>query len=90
MEFIHYDKELRTRARNLRNNSTEAEIILWKYLRGKKICGYKFTRQKPIHHYVVDFYCVRLGLAIEIDGEIHNNQIEHDNIRQRESWSRSE
>jgi very-short-patch-repair endonuclease len=84
MQFIHYDKELRGRARELRNNSTEAEIILWKYLRGRRMLGYKFTRQKPVHHYIIDFYCVKLGLAVEVDGEIHKDQIEDDAIRQKE------
>lgn len=84
MRFIHYDKELKNRARDLRNNSTETEVILWKYLRGTQVHGYKFTRQKPIHHYIVDFYSVELELAIEIDSEVHSAQTEYDSKRQSE------
>jgi very-short-patch-repair endonuclease len=44
--------------------------------------GYQFMRQKPIGHYVVDFYCSRLGLAIEIDGDSHRQKYERDIKRQ--------
>jgi very-short-patch-repair endonuclease len=84
MKFIKYDKNLRQRARELRNHSTQAEIILWNYLRGRKLKGYKFNRQKPVHHYIVDFYCTELKLAIEVDGKIHDSQLEDDFRRQRE------
>ena len=46
--------------------------------------GYKFTRQKPIGQYIVDFYCNRLRLVIEIDGITHNDKEQADKIRQRE------
>jgi very-short-patch-repair endonuclease len=52
-------------------------------LKGKKILGYQFTRQKPIKNYIVDFYCSRLKLAIEIDGESHKNKEGYDNLRQK-------
>ena len=66
------NKELVKKARDLRNNMTRAEIILWSRLRSKKIDGYKFRRQQPIFDYVVDFYCDELKLIIEVDGEIHS------------------
>jgi very-short-patch-repair endonuclease len=50
---------------------TRAEIILWSRLRSKKVNGYKFRRQQPIFNYVVDFYCDKLKLIVEVDGEIH-------------------
>ena len=55
----------------LRNNRTRQEYILWKYLKGKQVNGYKFRRQHSIGKYIVDFYCPELNLAIEIDGANH-------------------
>jgi very-short-patch-repair endonuclease len=66
------NRELVLRARELRNNMTKAEIILWSRLRSRKIDGYKFRRQQPIFEYIVDFYCDELKLIIEVDGEIHS------------------
>ena len=45
--------------------------------------GFDFDRQKPIDHYIVDFFCNELMLVIEIDGESHNEKIEYDNHRQK-------
>ncbi len=73
-DIIPYDPKLRERARYLRNHSTRAEIYLWKYLRNKQVFGYDFDRQKPIDHFIVDFYCKELHLAIEIDGDSHNEK----------------
>lgn len=58
------------KAKQLRNNLTDAEIILWEYLRTKPL-GYKFRRQHPIQQFIADFYCHPLQLIIEADGEIH-------------------
>ena len=68
---IHYNPKLKDLAKNLRNNSTRAEIILWNHLKGKKLKGYDFHRQKPIENFIVDFFCNKLMLAIEIDGYTH-------------------
>ncbi len=68
---IHYNPKLKDLAKNLRNNSTRAEIILWNYLKGKKLKGYDFHRQKPIENFIVDFFCNKLILAIELDGYTH-------------------
>ena len=57
---IHYNPKLKDLAKNLRNNSTRAEIILWNYLKGKKLKGYDFHRQKPIENFIVDFFCNKL------------------------------
>lgn len=62
------DKEKR---RRLRNKMTEAEKILWLYLRNRQINGIKFRRQYSIGGFVIDFYCPTLKLAIEVDGGIH-------------------
>ncbi len=58
-------------ARILRKDSTLAEDKLWQELRGSKL-GAKFRRQHPIEDYVVDFFCVKQKLIIEVDGGIHN------------------
>jgi len=65
-------KELTRKARNLSNNITRAEIILWSRIRLKQIDGYKFRRQYPILDFITDFYCHDLKLVIEVDGEIHS------------------
>ncbi|MFT3937106.1 MAG: endonuclease domain-containing protein [Chitinophagaceae bacterium] len=59
-------------AKELRNNPTPAEDILWMHLRTKPF-GYKFRRQHPAGNYIVDFYSHALKLAIEADGSIHND-----------------
>ncbi len=64
-------KILYQRARELRNNSTPAEQILWRYLKTKPL-GYKFRRQHPYSIYILDFYCHKLKTVIEVDGSIHN------------------
>jgi len=73
----------RTQAKTLRKPGTEAEIRLWKELRNRKCGGLKFRRQHPYNRFILDFYCHEKGLAVEVDGEIHNNPdvIEHDTNR---------
>jgi len=72
------------RAKELRNHVTHAEMVLWDYLRGNQF-GYKFRRQHPVGNFIVDFYCHKLKLAIEVDGSVHNNEdvIEYDEERQK-------
>ena len=60
------------RARLLRKKATEAERILWRHLRNRNFAGYKFRRQHPFEDYVLDFYCPRAKLAVELDGGGHN------------------
>ena len=60
------NKDLR---KSLRNHSTAAEAVLWRILKGKQLEGLKFRRQQGIGPYIVDFYCPKLKLAIELDGE---------------------
>ncbi len=79
------DKELKEKARGLRNNMTRAEIILWSRLRMRQLGGYKFRRQQKIYDYIVDFYCHKLRLVIEVDGDIHSSlkQAELDKSRDK-------
>ncbi len=78
---IYYNPKLKEKARKLRKEGTLAEVLLWDQLKSKKL-GYKFTRQKPIDEYIVDFYCQELQLIIEIDGIKHNDKAEYDKERQ--------
>lgn len=71
-KIIPYNPRLKELARQLRNNSTKAEIILWKALSGKQCLGYDFHRQKPLGEFIVDFFCNELMLAIEVNGVSHN------------------
>jgi very-short-patch-repair endonuclease len=80
--WVHYNPRLKQVARILRNNMTLGEILLWKELKGKKLLGYDFHRQKPIDEYVVDFYCPALKLVVEVDGESHDGKEEADRLRQ--------
>jgi very-short-patch-repair endonuclease len=60
-------------AKDQRRNMTEAETVMWKALRNKKLNGFKIRRQHPIGSYIADFYCHDVRLVIEIDGEIHDS-----------------
>ncbi|MGC2063433.1 MAG: endonuclease domain-containing protein [Thermodesulfovibrionales bacterium] len=74
-------------SRELRKNSTLSEVLLWNELKARKMKGYQFMRQKPIGDYIVDFYCGKLRLIIEIDGESHSDKAERD--RKRQEWLES-
>ena len=80
--FIHYDKKLTALARENRKNPTAAEIKMWnEVLRMRHFSNYKFSRQKPIADFIVDFYCAELRLVIEIDGDSHAEAVEYDAVR---------
>ena len=76
------NKSLLTR-RELRNNSTPEEAVLWTQIKSRKIKGYKWRRQHPIGSYILDFYCPEAKLCIELDGAAHYtyNGAREDNIR---------
>ncbi|MES2059745.1 MAG: endonuclease domain-containing protein [Patescibacteria group bacterium] len=69
-QFIHSNKSLKERRRELRKNQTIQEKALWKYLR-KEFLNARFQRQHSIGTYIVDFYCAKKRLIIEIDGAGH-------------------
>jgi very-short-patch-repair endonuclease len=62
---------LRTRAKAMRSDPTDAELTLWQILRGKRLSGYKFKRQVPIDRYIADFVCFSHRLIVEADGSQH-------------------
>ncbi len=75
MFTIYFNKyEERDKRRKLRNNPTEAEKNLCPFLRKRQMLGFKFRRQYGIDAFVLDFYCPKVRLAIEIDGEIHRSR----------------
>jgi len=82
-KIINYNPKLKKLAKELRNNSTLAEVLLWKRLRNKQVRGLDWHRQKPIDNYIVDFYCSKHSLAIEIDGYTHYDKEKEDELRQK-------
>ena len=86
--MIPYDRNLRQLSRNLRNNLTKAEQCLWSRLRSKQL-GYTFYRQKPVGDYIVDFYCPKARLVVEVDGSNHFKDENHANDRIRDDYMRS-
>src|ERR1035437_575746 len=57
--------------RKLRNGMTSAEVALWLMIKNRQLDGERFRRQFSIGHYVVDFYCPKYKLAVELDGAGH-------------------
>jgi very-short-patch-repair endonuclease/3-methyladenine DNA glycosylase/8-oxoguanine DNA glycosylase len=78
--FISYNPNLKEKARNNRKPQTSAEDLLWREVRNRNL-GFKFTRQKPIDQYILDFYCSELLLGIEADGDSHEGKEEYDKER---------
>ena len=79
-------KELRDRAKAMRSAPMEAEHRLWQILRAKRLAGYKFKRQMPLDHYIVDFVCLAHRLVIEADGGQHSEEAD----ARRDAYIRSQ
>jgi len=69
------------RARELRKQMTHAEKQLWKRIRKRQLDGLYFRRQQILGGFIVDFYCDEIGLVIEVDGNVHAQQVEYDKER---------
>lgn len=69
--MLHGTTETQRRANTLRRAMTLPEVLLWRELK-QRPAGLKFRRQHPAGRYVLDFYCAKLALAIEIDGSAHD------------------
>ena len=80
---LTYNKKLKHLSRNLRKNMTDAENLLWSKLKSKQMLGFQFYRQKTIGNYIVDFYCPKSNLVIEIDGGEHYSEkkLKSDEVR---------
>ncbi len=72
MRHTFNNKKLKSYRSKLRSSMTDAEVMLWKYISGGKLMGYRFRRQYSVGKYILDFYCPHLRLAIELDGGRHN------------------
>lgn len=70
-------------AEKLRNNMTPTEKKLWEALSNNKLDGFRFKNQHPINKFIVDFYCHKARLVIELDGEVHNEREQADYDRGR-------
>lgn len=81
--MLHYNKNLKPLARELRKNMTDAERLIWSRVRMKELTGYQFYRQRAIGNCIVDFYCPKAKLVIEIDGGQHYSEegLEVDQLR---------
>lgn len=75
-------KEKLERAKEFRREMTTAEKILWMELRANKI-GVHFRRQQVIAGFIVDFYCHKAALVVEVDGDVHDLQQEEDTRREK-------
>lgn len=89
--FVREYENITDRVRRLRNEMTPSERKLWDVLKGRRLFGQKFRRQHPIFvnisasghktYYIIDFYCTELRLAVEVDGPVHETQVEYDHRR---------
>ena len=79
--------KLLERAKELRHEMTPAEKILWEHLKANRLNGLHFRRQQVVHGYFPDFYCHQHELIVEVDGEIHDMQVEYD--AEREEYLKS-
>ena len=75
-------------AKTNRSNMTDAESLLWHYLRQEQL-GVRFRRQHVIGDYIVDFICLKQRLIIEIDGGYHNDILQQQEDRIRQNWLES-
>lgn len=68
----HYNRHLKEFARDLRNDSTRAEVLLWSVVLRARKTGYQCLRQRPIDKFIADFYFPELQLILEVDGYSHD------------------
>jgi len=88
-QTIHNIPALKQRRRELRQNLTTAEALLWKNLQRSRLDGKKFRRQHSVGKYVLDFYCPECRLAMELDGETHFTSIRAEYDVARDEFIRS-
>lgn len=81
--LVDYNRKLKNKSRVLRLNMTDTERVLWNRIRRGQIKNLHFYRQKPVGNYIVDFYCPKAKMVIEVDGGQHYEDvgIELDKIR---------
>ena len=74
-------RPIQERARELRQEMTPAEQLVWERLRDRQLDGLKFRRQHPLGRFIVDFCCPEHRLIVELDGGVHRGQEDHDEAR---------
>lgn len=74
------------RAQTLRKAMSPPEVVLWQYLRGHKLRGLRFRRQHPFGPYILDFFCPSCGLAVEVDGFLHERPNQMAKDARRDNW----
>ena len=84
-----YSKNLKELSQKLRSNQTDAEGKLWQRINRDQLLGFRFNRQKPLLNYIVDFYCAKAKLIIELDGSHHYEPEYQEKDRQRDDELRS-
>jgi len=87
MQFLYNNPDRKSLRRKLRGDQTEAERMLWKFLRAKQL-GRKFYRQYSVGRYILDFYCPTCRLAIELDGGQHVEEEQLKNDGERDEYLR--
>ena len=80
---VNYVLDLTQMAKKNRHDPTRAEDVIWQQILRYKKTGFKFSRQKPVNRFILDFYCSKLNLAIEIDGNSHIKKHETDILRDK-------
>lgn len=88
-QFLYNPKTLKDRRRDLRKNQTPAEKLLWKHISKDKIFGLRFLRQYGVGPYILDFYCTKIRLGIEVDGEVHKRTERKTYDTEREKYLKS-
>jgi len=81
--IIKYKDCLKFVSQRNRKVPTESEQLFWKKVLSRDETGFRFLRQKPIGRFIVDFYCSKLLIVIEIDGSSHDRQYNHDPERDK-------
>ena len=81
------NKNIISKARELRKSMTNAEKVFWEIVRNRKVKGYHFRKQHPFGGYILDFYCHKANLVVELDGKIHLKKKQYD--REREEYLNS-
>jgi very-short-patch-repair endonuclease len=84
--LIHYRRNSKSIARELRINMTQGERTLWMRLRSRQVSGIQFYRQKPLGPYIVDFYAASVRLVIEVDGSQHKQPLQHEADIERDAY----
>jgi very-short-patch-repair endonuclease len=84
--MLSYNRRLLNFSRKFRKNMTDAERHLWSKIRIRQVGGYQFYRQRIIGDYIVDFYCPRAKLVIEVDGGQHNSDKAAANDEERSEY----